>query len=154
MLSLSLILFSLPVSGVAPMRLAAALFAHKIIGAIIYLKVHSKKGEYMNQYRKFEEEFKARNGKGFSDLSPVEARKLLLAMSNRVDRLEEFVSEISEYDGAKVGFTRRYGPSKEHWLKRSILNQIEDAIAFSIRGSRGEATVLLDSYTYDSLVRD
>ena len=42
--------------------------------------------------------------------------QLMVSMSDRMDKLEEFISEETEYDGTKV-HKAKYGSDKTKWLK-------------------------------------
>lgn len=42
--------------------------------------------------------------------------QLMNSMSERIDKLEEFISEETEYDGNKVHQSKN-GSDKENWLK-------------------------------------
>lgn len=43
--------------------------------------------------------------------------KVALALSSRIEILELFISNETEYDGEKVGFTTKYGVNKKGWKK-------------------------------------
>ena len=43
--------------------------------------------------------------------------KFLLNFSSRLDLLEDFISEETDYDGKKVYMIQHHGKEKENWLK-------------------------------------
>ena len=98
----------------------------------------------MKHYRNMEAQFKKVNKRELKDAQPRELMRIILGLSNRIDMLEKFVSDNTEFDGEKIGFTMRHGPDKRWWTKNDIMKHVDDQVVQAMERFAEPHTVCLD----------
>jgi len=73
----------------------------------------------MKQYKELVNNLKKHNliKENLDEIQRAHIYKFLMNFSNRIDFLESFISENTDYEGFKVGFDVKFGSKKENWLK-------------------------------------
>lgn len=74
----------------------------------------------MNHYKKLIENLQKHKmlKKSLDELDRKYIYKFLMNFSNRIDILEKFITEKTDFDGEKVGFVK-YGTTEDAWLKNN-----------------------------------
>ncbi len=82
----------------------------------------------MNHYRLLTENLKKHGiiKKTMDELERKHIYSFLLKFSSRIDLLESFISEHTDYDGQKVHYAK-YGEEKDNWLKNDNTKRQRDS---------------------------